>query len=136
MKKVMRNYGIMVMALLAFTLAFSTVTIANDEDGKNPHTSELKFIGNLENHPVFQLTLNNKEDDEFTISFRDEYGNILYSDKLKGANINKKYMLKAEDLNDAALNVVVKLKNGNKTEIYSISRSSSYVAETVVNKLN
>jgi len=136
MKKLMRNYGIMFMALLTFTLAFSTVTLANDEEGKNAHVTELKFIGNLENQPVFQLSLNNKDEDEFTIVFRDEYGNVLYSDKAKGANIIKKYLLKSEDLGDATLNVVVKSKKTGKSETYSISRTHSYVEETVVNKLN
>ena len=75
------------------------------------------------------------EDDEFTVTFRDEAGNVLYSDKFKGANINKKFMLKSEEFGDTALNVVVKSKKYNTTDVYTINRSHTYVEETVVNKL-
>lgn len=135
MKKAMRNYyGLMMFALIALTLGFSTITRANDE-GKAKNITDLKFIGNMENQPVFQLSLNNTEDDEFTVTFRDEAGNVLYSDKFKGANINKKFMLKTEEFGDTALNVVVKSKKFNTTDVYTINRSHTYVEETVVNKL-
>ena len=135
MKMAIRNYyGLMVFALIALTLGFSTITLANDE-GKAKNITDLKFIGNMENQPVFQLSLNNTEDDEFTVTFRDEAGTVLYTDKFKGANINKKFMLKTEDFGDTALNVVVKSKKFNSTEVYTINRSHTYVEETVVNKL-
>ena len=134
MNKGMRNYGIIAIALVAFTLAFSNTTLANEE-GPAKHVTELKFIGNKENQPVFQLNLTNTVEDEYTVTFRDEYGNILYTEKFKGASISKKFLLKSEDFSDALLNVVVKSKNSNSTEVYSINRSHSYVEETVVNKV-
>lgn len=135
MKKAMRNYyGLMMFALIALTLGFSTITLANDE-GKAKNITDLKFIGNMENQPVFQLSLNNTEDDEFTVTFRDEAGNVLYNDKFKGANLSKKFMLKSEEFGDSALNVVVKSKKYNTTDVYTINRSHTYVEETVVNKL-
>ena len=135
MKKAMRNYyGLMMFALIALTLGFSTITLANDE-GKAKNITDLKFIGNMENQPVFQLNLNNTEDDEFTVTFRDDAGNVLYNDKFKGANISKKFMLKSEEFGDTALNVVVKSKKYNTTDVYTINRSHTYVEETVVNKL-
>ena len=130
----MKKSGIIAIALLALTLGFSTVTLASDEDG-NKNVTELKFIGNLENQPVFQLSLNGTEEDEYSITFRDDSGNVLYSDKVKGANITKKFMLKAEEIGDAIVNVVVKSKKTGKTEVYSINRSHSYVEETQVNKV-
>jgi hypothetical protein len=134
MKKAMRNYGIIAIALIAFTFAFSNATLANEE-GPTKNVTELKFIGNKENQPVFQLNLNNTTEDEYTVTFRDEYGNILYTEKFKGASFSKKFMLKAEDFGDASLNVIVRSKNANTTEVYSINRSHSYVEETVVNKV-
>lgn len=135
MKKAMKNYyGLMMITLIALTLGFSTITLANDE-GKAPNITDLKFIGNMENQPVFQLSLNNTEEDEFTVTFRDGSGNVLYSDKFKGANISKKFLLKSEEFGDTALNVVVKSKKFNSTEVYTINRSHTYVEQTVVNKL-
>ena len=134
MKKAMKNYSLMIITLITLTVGFSTITLANDE-GKTKNITELKFIGNMENQPVFQLNLNNTEDDEFIVTFRDDAGNVLYSDKFKGAGISKKFMLKSEEFSDSALNVVVKSKKYNTTEVYTINRSHTYVEETVVNKL-
>jgi len=134
MKKAMRIYGMFVIALLALTVGLSTVTLANDGDKTTPAT-ELKLIGKMENQPVFQLNLANAEEDEFTVTFRDEYGNVLYTDKFTGVNISKKFVLKTEDAGDAQLNVVVKSKKTNSTEVYTINKSTSYVEETVVNKI-
>lgn len=135
MKKIMRNYGIMAIALVAFTLAFSTTTLANNEKEKVASAIELKFIGHYENQPVFQLNLNNKEEDEFTITFRDDYGNVLYAGKVKGSNISKKFMLNIEEIGDNILSVEVKSKKKNQSEVYQINRSRSYVEETVVSKI-
>lgn len=128
------NYAIALITLIILTAGFSTVTLAN-EGGKNKNNTELRFIGNMENQPVFELTLNNTEEDEFIVTFRDETGNVLYSDKFKGANISQKFMLKSEDFGDTALNVTVKSKKNNTTDVYTINRSHTYVEETVVNKL-
>lgn len=135
MKIKMRNYGMMLMAVLAFTLAFSTTTLANGEKNPKSSTIELKFIGHYENQPVFQLNLNNIEEDEFSITFRDDYGNVLYSGKVKGSNISKKFMLNTEEIGDNVLSVEVKAKKNDKAEVYQINRNRSYVEETVVNKV-
>ncbi|WP_245843561.1 hypothetical protein, partial [Niastella vici] len=118
MKMAMRNYGFIAIALIALTFAFSNTAVANEE-GPKKHVTELKFIGNKENQPVFELNLTSTVEDEYTVTFRDEYGNVLYTEKFKGAGLTKKFMLKTEDFGDAALNVVVKSKINGTTEVYS-----------------
>ena len=81
------------------------------------------------------MNLINTEDDEISVTFRDDAGNVLYTDKFKGANLTKKFLLKADDLTDAVLNVVVKSKKGNTSDVYIINRSHSYVEETQVSKI-
>lgn len=127
-----RNYGFIAIALIAFTLAFTNTTLANE--GPSKHVTELKFIGNKEDQPVFELNLNSATEDEYTITFRDEFGNVLYTEKFKGTSFSKKYLLKSEDFGDSALKVIVKSKN-NPTEVYTINRSHTYVEETTVNKV-
>jgi hypothetical protein len=134
MKKAMRNYGFIAIALVALTFAFSNTALANEE-GPSKNVTELKFIGNKENQPVFELNLKSTVEDEYTVTFRDEYGNVLYTEKFKGAGLSKKFMLKSEDFGDAALNVIVKSKKNGSTEVYSINRSHTYVEETTVNKV-
>src|ERR1044072_9578463 len=111
------NFGKLTIAALSLTLAFTSPVAANEGGKDNPKT-ELKFIGNMENQPVFELNLANKVEDEYTVTLRDEYCNVLFTDKFKGAGLTKKFMLRSEDFGDAALNVTVKSKNANTTEVY------------------
>lgn len=135
MKSNLRTYGMMAIALVAFTLAFTSTTLANNEKEKVAAAIELKFIGHYENQPVFQLNLTNKEEDEFTITFRDDFGNVLYSAKVKGTTISKKFMLNVEEIGDNVLNVEVRSRKNNQSEVYKINRNRSYVEETVVSKI-
>ncbi len=125
----------MAIALVAFTVAFTNTTLANNEKEKVAAAIELKFIGHYENQPVFQLNLTNKEEDEFTITFRDDFGNVLYSTKVKGTTISKKFMLNVEEIGDNVLNVEVRSKKNAQSEVYKINRNRSYVEETVVSKI-
>ena len=125
---------IALFTLITLTVGFSTVTLANEEPKKNPAT-ELKFIGNLNNSPVFELSLVNPTEDEIVVTFRDDAGNIVYVNTFKGSSINKKFLLKSDGFENAALNVTVKSLKNNSTEVYAINTNHTYVEETVVNKL-
>lgn len=127
------KYAVALFTLITLTVGISTVALANDE-GKKNHITELKYIGNVDNQPVFQLNTS-AEEDEIVVTFLDEAGNVLFSDKFKGANISKKFMLKSEEFGDAVLNVTVRSVKNNTTEVYAINRNHSYVEETVVNKV-
>jgi len=131
----MKNYKTIAIALFAALSIASTTTVMAGEGSKSAKTGiELKFIGNNENQPVFQLSVNNTEDDEYMVTFRDEQNNVLYAGKLKGINITKNFQLATEDGGDA-MSVEIKSKKSNKTETYKINRTRSFTEEIVVNKL-
>ncbi|MBC8035360.1 MAG: hypothetical protein H7Y03_14520 [Chitinophagaceae bacterium] len=132
MKQLLRN-SLTVLALL-FTLGLSFSASANDV--KKPTSSiELKFIGNLENKPVFQLSLLNEETDEFYITITDAQGIVLYSDEVKGTNIVRKFAIDTEEIGDGTLRVVVIARSNNHKETYEISRKQTYVVDGYVTRV-
>lgn len=132
----MKNYKTIAIALFAALSIASTSTVLANEGSKSAKSGiELKFIGNNENQPVFQLNVNNTEEDEYTVTFRDEQNNVLYAGKLKGINITKNFQLNTEEVGDNAMSVEVKSRKTNKAEVYKINRTHSYTEEIVVNKL-
>jgi hypothetical protein len=132
----MKNYKTIAIALFAALSIASTSTVMATEGAKSTKSGiELKFIGNNENQPVFQLNVNNTEEDEYLVTFRDEQSNVLYTGKLKGINITKNFQLNTEELGDNVMSVEVKSKKTNKAEVYKINRTHSYTEEIVVNKL-
>ena len=130
MKKVLVSFALS----LFFVLSLNLTASATDDD-KKPSTIEVKMISAVDESPIFQLDLNNKEVEEFYLTIKDNFGNTLYADKVKGSNISKKFKLNPEGMTDETIRIEVKSKKTNKSEIYTINRSSKYVQETVVSKL-
>jgi hypothetical protein len=129
MKKVLVTFALS----LFFVLSLNLTASATDE--KTPSSIVVKMISAADEAPVFQLDLNNKESEEFYLTIKDNFGNTLYADKVKGSNISKKFKLNPEGMTDETIRIEVKSKKTNKSEVYTINRSSKYVSETVVNKL-
>ena len=129
MKKVLVTFALS----LFFVLSLNLTASATDE--KTPSSIVVKMISAADEAPVFQLDLNNKEAEEFYVTIKDNFGNTLYADKVKGSNISKKFKLNPEGMTDETIRIEVKSKKTNKSEVYTINRSSKYVSETVVNKL-
>ena len=132
MKTKIRNFGTIAL-FLAFSF-FATIALANDEK-KDPPAAELKYLGNLENQPVFQLDLNSIQEAEFAISIRDQFGEILYSERVKAKIFTRKFQLDTDNLGDAELRVEVRSGKSNKPEVFTINRNTHYVEETSVTKL-
>jgi len=136
MKTNLRNYSKLVIVALALTVAFTTSVMANGGEKEKPTTesTELKFIGNVNHQPVFELNLINSSD-EYTVTFRDDAGNVLYKDVFKGAaGSTKKFLLKSDEFNDVNLNVSIKSKKTNYLELYTINYNKIAVEETVITK--
>jgi len=122
-----------------FTLCTMGLTNATFAGTKTGDPAELKFIGKIKNQPVFQLSLNNNAADEYYINIKDADYNVLYSEKIKGENLSRKYQLDidASELNDPEFGVRVEVTSvkTHKTEVYKISSKTSVTENIVVAKL-
>lgn len=133
MKTVMISTRILAIALIAsFTMAFASPALANIE--KKPIPVELKFIGNLKNQPLFQMTFTSEEENDFTITIRDEYYNVLYKENVKGGSFIKNFVLNT-DLGDAGLKFEISSKNYEKPVVFEINTYSRVVEDVVVSKV-
>lgn len=131
----MKNLKTTSLALLAALLIASTGTAVANEGSKPKATGvDLKFIGNNDNQPVFQLNFNNASEEEYIVTFRDEQNNVLYAGRLKGTNISKNFQLNTDDGADGPIAVEVRERKSNKTETYKINRYTTFNQEIVVNK--
>lgn len=135
MKNTLMNTRSFAIALATiFTIALASPALANDEKKTIP--VELKFIGNIENQPVFQLTFSNPVENEFTVVVRDEFNTVLYRDVVKGENISKKFLLNTEELGDTGIQFEITGKKTDKTVIYEINKKSRFVEDVVISKRN
>jgi hypothetical protein len=134
MKTVKISTRLLAFALIAsFTVAFASPALANEDKKTVP--VELKFIGNVKDNPLFHLVFNGTEETEYTIVVRDEYGNALYRENIKGTSFIKKFVLKTEDLDDSKLKFEVSSKSYEKPVVFEINTQYSYTENIVVNKV-
>jgi hypothetical protein len=131
MKTTIKNYGTIVLAV-AFSF-IATVSWATDGRNDTPVVS-LKYIGLVQNQPMFQLDLNSVEETDFYVSIKDQYGQVFFSEKIKAKNFTRNFRLDTESLDDSVLKVEV--RDGNKKpEVFTINRNTRYYEETSISKL-
>lgn len=122
------------LAFIAFlTMAFVSPASANDDKKTMP--VEMKYAGNMKDQPLFHLVFTGTQEQEFTICIRDEYGNILYRQNVKGANFTKKFLLNTEELGDTELKFEISSRNYEKPVVFEINRESRLIENVVVNKV-
>lgn len=137
MKQTIKATKMITMGL--FTLCAMGFTNATFAGTKTETPAELKFIGKIKNQPVFELSLNNNASDEYYINIKDADFNVLYSEKIKGENLSRKYQLDidASELSDPAFGVRVEVTSAktHKTQVYKISSQASVTEKIEVAKL-
>ena len=136
MKKVMNIKTAVIIAMAAiFSTAFTNPAIAMDQNG-DPGV-EIKYLGFKERNPVFEINISKAETESFVITIRDVSGTVLFSEKLTGKNISRKYRIDTEEeIEKGGLRFEVKSVSNNKTEVYIAGVDENIKREMVVNKLN
>ena len=137
MKTLINKTRIAAIALVAvFTVAFGATAMANgtekEKKEKNAIPVEFKYIGKVNDQPVFVLSFNNTEESDYTVVIRDEEGNVLYKDNVKGGS--KKFLLN-ENLGAGSIQFEISGKKTDKTVVFQVDRNSRVVEDLVVNKL-
>lgn len=135
MKKVRNITTAVVIAMAAiFSTAFTNPVIAIEKKD-NPGV-EIKYLGFRERNPVFEINISKAETENFVITIRDVSGTVLYSEKLTGKNISRKYRIDTEEeIEKGGLRFEVKSVSDNKTEVYIAGVDENIRREMVVNKI-
>lgn len=123
MKTTIKSAAIGLLTLLAVTTGF-TASAANETP-----TAELKVTGNVNNQPLFQLNLNNKENNRYAIIIKDELGEVLFEERVSGVNITRKFQMNADELTGVNVNIeIINLANSTSS-VFSIKNNKTVTAE-------
>ena len=133
MKTVVSTLSRIALVLVAvFTMSFSQTP---GTPGTTENPAELKYIGSIDNQPQFKLSLNNTESDEFLIVIKNKGGEVIYKERLKGANISRKYQLQTDDNNATGITFVVSSKNGKSRVAYTVNETSRLIQDVSITAL-
>lgn len=135
MKAAITKTKMITMGLFSIIIMGSTQTVFANPTHQDP--IELKAISNLNKKPMFELKVNNAEAGEFLVKVRDGFGDLLYSETLKGTNVSRTYQLDINEDLYSTFNVrfeIVSVKTHEKYT-YNVTRSTREVQEIIVAKL-
>ena len=125
MKKIFNNNRLIAIAFFTVFSATAVSALANDSSNL-VMPLELKLIGSINNQPLFQLSYaGTTEQDDFTIIIRDENGNSLYRENIKGESFTKKFLLNRDDVGDGTLRFEITSKKNSKTVVYEVNRNTA-----------
>ena len=131
MKKIFRNNRLIAIAFL--TLFTTRATQAAITDGSNDVPVQLRFIGSINNHSVFQLKVaGNTQQDDFTLTIRDTYGNSIYRENIKANNFSRKFLFDTDELGDETLKLEVYNRSTRQYVVYDINRQYSSMQNVVI----
>lgn len=136
MKKTINKSKAIVIALMAIiSTSFSNPVLATGRSNENPGI-EIKYLGFREKNPVFEIIIKNIKEDNFIIKIRDESGTVLYSEKLSGKNLSRKYRIDTEEeIAEGSLRFEVTSLSNRKSDVYIVGITESVSKEMAINKI-
>ena len=136
MKKVMnKNKAIIVGLMAIISTSFSNPVSAMDKKSDPPGV-EIRYLGFVNKNPVFEITTNNPQADNFFITIRDEAGTVLFSEKLSGKSLSRKYRIDTEEeIGKGGLRFEVRSVNSKKTAVYIAGISENITKEMAITKI-
>ena len=122
-----------VLSTLFLVLLATGNVQANDIPKKEP--AEIKYIGSVNQKPIFQLNFENPEGEEVYLSLKDENGVVIYSDVVKDKKYSKKLQLDTGDINELKMVLSLRSKKGLATQTFQINKQIRMIENIEVSRL-
>lgn len=119
-------------ALLALSLSSANASPAIK--GEEPLVS-VKYAGTAEEMAKFQVDLINDGDEAYLFSIQDQYGEILYKEKVTKPVFTKVFAWNNTDVLPAKLIFTVTGEKSKKTQVYEVSTLVRTVRDLEITKL-
>ena len=128
--------NILTSAILASVLIISTSAKASDKKIEDISPVEVKYLGQLNDQPLFQINVDNNQKEEMFVNLEDENGNILYSGKFSTSKFSRKFQFSSLDLDGTKIKLSINSNSVKKSEVFEINNETKVVTEVVVTKVD
>ncbi|TDH27755.1 hypothetical protein EXU57_04570 [Segetibacter sp. 3557_3] len=122
-------------ALMLLLSAMALPVAAADKNAKSDSPVEVKYLGQVDANPVFQVDINNDLEDDVYLSLKDLDGNVIYSEKFRDKKLSRKFQLQSHDGSNVMMVLNLYSKNKKGSETFEISNVTTVVEDLVVTKL-
>jgi hypothetical protein len=134
MKTAVNNFRLFTAAMIIiFSLSLTPVVNANGTNDSLPVV--VKCIGYQNESPIFHVSFANEAEEEFLFTIKDVQGNLIYSDRIKGAGMQRKFKLVSEDVPYDEFNFEFTNLKTNTSVKYKVVAKTRIVNDTEVTKV-
>lgn len=96
---------------------------------------EVKYLGQVNYQPIFQIDINNEAEEELFVVLKDEDGSVLYTEKFKDKKFSKKFQFNKADLQDLKIIMTLASKKEKINQVFLVNKTTSVVEDIVVSKV-
>ena len=130
-KKTMFRLGL--TALMAVTLAPAFVH-AQDKGRTTPPVA-INYIGSVDSQPVFLIEFENKNEEVFNLSIRDEQGTVLFNERVKDKKFSKRFQFEKTGDENVRLTFTLAGEKEKQSQSFEINTNVRVIQDVVVTKL-
>ena len=114
------------------------ISSANAAENKSEKTTpyELKYVGKLDEQPIFQLDIENAHKEDVYLRLEDEVGNVLYTSKFNEKNFSKKFQFDISEGFNTKIKMTLLSKSARQTQVFKINNVQQVVESVVVTKVD
>ncbi len=124
---------IKIVALSLATIFVTSTSFAINPENQKPE--DVRYVGNVNELPVYRVSLNNNNAATYIVSIKDNEGNILYSEKVSGKEIVRNYQIDEVYSNDYSLTFEVNNVTEKTNSVYEINKTKKVFDEVAVSKV-
>ena len=126
---------IKIVALALVTIFTTSTTFAATTNNGNENPEEVRYVGNVNELPIYRVSLNNKTAATYVVSIKDGEGNILYTEKVSGKKIVRNYQIDEIFSTDYSLTFEVSNLTEKTNSVYEINKTKKVFDEVAVSKV-
>jgi hypothetical protein len=131
-KNVLRK-TITYFSFVAVLLFHSLPALQAQSNGNNPVS--VRYIGLVDQQPVFQVEFENGEEKSFQVSIRDEEGNLLYNERANAKKFSRKFQLEKSAPESMKLTITLTREKEKQSQVFEINTNVRVIQDVVITRL-
>lgn len=122
-------------ALASLLLATVAPVMAQDGIRSTPPAVSINYIGTVDNQPIFQIEFDNKNEELFNLSIKDDQGIVLFNEKFKDKKFSKKFQLEKPTEDNVKLTFTIAADKEKQSQSFEINTNVRVIQDVVVTRL-
>jgi hypothetical protein len=95
----------------------------------------VNYVGSWENQPVFKAEFDNTSADYYTLTIKDDEGNILYTERFNDKKFSRKFRFDKADRDNVQLRFIFSGAKQRQSQAFDINTNIQVMQDVVVTKL-